>query len=119
MLFPFCVLIPAIREFDFFWHHGRNSEQIEHRTSNIERPILMTLRFIGFKTSESQNLPEADKFRRVDSLVQRRRLRRVLPSLFFKLTEYIIRCWTFDVRCSMFISFFFDIADPSGGQRFG
>ncbi len=25
---------------------------IEHRTSNIERPILMTLRFIYFKTSE-------------------------------------------------------------------
>ena len=21
---------------------------------------------------------------------------------FFKLIEYIIRCWTFDVRCSMF-----------------
>jgi hypothetical protein len=60
----------------------------------------MTLRFIFFKTSEPQNLPEADKFRRVDSLVQRRH--RVLLSLFFKLTEYIIRCWAFNVRCSMF-----------------
>jgi hypothetical protein len=28
---------------------------IEHRTSNIERPILMTLRFIYFKTSKPQN----------------------------------------------------------------
>jgi hypothetical protein len=49
---------------------GRNSEQIERRTSNvqlakgeqalvclrqIERPILMTLRFIDFKTSEPQD----------------------------------------------------------------
>jgi hypothetical protein len=28
---------------------------VEHRTLNIERPILMTLRFIGFKTSEPHN----------------------------------------------------------------
>jgi hypothetical protein len=28
---------------------------IEHRTSNIERPILMALRLIYFKTSEPQN----------------------------------------------------------------
>jgi hypothetical protein len=28
---------------------------VEHRTSNIERPILMALRFIYFKTSEPQN----------------------------------------------------------------
>ena len=34
---------------------GRNSEQIERRTSNVERPILMALRFIDFKTSEPQN----------------------------------------------------------------
>jgi hypothetical protein len=26
-----------------------------------------------------------------------------LHSLFFKSTEYIIRCWTFDVQCSTFI----------------
>jgi hypothetical protein len=25
---------------------------VEHRTSNVERPILMTLRFIYFKTGE-------------------------------------------------------------------
>jgi len=41
---------------------------VEHRTSNIEPPILMALRFI-----------------------------------YFKLTEYIIRCWTLNVQCSMFI----------------
>jgi hypothetical protein len=31
-----------------------NRLNIEHRTSNIEHPILMTLRFIDFKTSEPQ-----------------------------------------------------------------
>jgi len=61
---------------------------IEHRTSNIEHPILMTLRFIDLKTSEPQNPPKADKFQRVDSLC----------SVFFKLTEFIIRCSMFDVH---------------------
>jgi hypothetical protein len=42
---------------------------IEHRTPNIEHRILMTLRFIDFKTSELQNPPKADKFRRVDPLL--------------------------------------------------
>jgi hypothetical protein len=32
-----------------------NRLNVEHRTSNIERPILMALRFIDLKTSESQN----------------------------------------------------------------
>ena len=32
-----------------------NRMNVEHRTSNIERPILMALRFIYFKTSEPQN----------------------------------------------------------------
>jgi hypothetical protein len=31
-----------------------NRLNVEHRTSNIERPILMTLRFIYFKKSEPQ-----------------------------------------------------------------
>jgi len=114
-----------------------NILNVEHRTPNIERPMLMTLRFIYFKTSEScwrRDLkiveywtaacdelpstcsgPESVKgsqieFQRVDSLAQRRRC--VLLSLFYKLTvrpkcsqqaEFIIRCWTFNVRCSMFI----------------
>ncbi len=50
-----------------------NRLNIEHRTSNIERRILMTLRFIYFKTIESQNTdqqnpPKAAKFRRLYSL---------------------------------------------------
>jgi hypothetical protein len=32
-----------------------NRMNVEHRTFNIERPILMALRFIYFKTSEPQN----------------------------------------------------------------
>jgi len=37
---------------------------VEHRTPNIERRILMTLRFIDFKTSEPQNI----EYRTVDSI---------------------------------------------------
>jgi hypothetical protein len=33
-----------------------NRLNVEHRTPNIERRILMTLRFIDFKTSEPQNI---------------------------------------------------------------
>ena len=75
---------------------------VEHRTSNIEPPILMALRFIYFKTSKTQNT-DPQNFERLYSLAQRRRLRRVLLNLFLKVTEYIIRCWTFNVQCSMFI----------------
>jgi hypothetical protein len=32
-----------------------NRLNVEHPTSNIERPILMTLSFIDFKTNEPQN----------------------------------------------------------------
>ncbi len=32
-----------------------NRLNVEHRTSNIERRILMALRFIHFETSEPQN----------------------------------------------------------------
>jgi hypothetical protein len=35
-----------------------NRLNVEHRTPNIERPILTTLRFIDFKTSEPQNFEE-------------------------------------------------------------
>jgi hypothetical protein len=34
---------------------------VEHRTSNIERPILMTLRFIDLKTSESQHAKNSSR----------------------------------------------------------
>jgi hypothetical protein len=43
---------------------------------------------------------------RAELLAQRNRLRRLLLSLFIKLTEYSIRCLTLDVRCWMFIVFF-------------
>jgi len=33
-----------------------NRLNIEHRTLNVERPILMALRFIYFITSEPQNI---------------------------------------------------------------
>ncbi len=39
-----------------------NRWNVEHRTSNIERPILMTLRFIYFKTSEPQNFEAKIRF---------------------------------------------------------
>jgi hypothetical protein len=39
-----------------------NRLNVQHRTSNIERRILMALRFIDFETSKSQNPPKADKF---------------------------------------------------------
>ncbi len=44
---------------------------VEHRTSNIEHRILMTLRFIDFKTSESRGRRDLKtvKFQRVDSLL--------------------------------------------------
>ena len=42
-----------------------NRLNVEHRTSNIERRILMALRFIESKTSESPNPPKADKSRRM------------------------------------------------------
>jgi hypothetical protein len=47
---------------------------------------MMTLRFIYFKTSGPQ------KFKGWI---------RVAQSFYLKMTEYLIRCWTFDVQCSM------------------
>jgi len=35
---------------------GRKALNVEHRTPNIERRILMTLRFIYFKIREPQNI---------------------------------------------------------------
>jgi hypothetical protein len=74
-----------------------NRLNIEHRTSNIERRILMTLRFIDFKTNQLQNTEPQD-FEKLICFAQS----------FFKLIEFIIRCWTFNVRCSTFTSFFID-----------
>ncbi len=89
-----------------------NRLNVEHRTSNIERPILMALRFIYFKTSEPQNTeqqPATSSPRRARAWACRKQPNRISKDsiaalcLYFKLAEYIIRCWTFNVRCSMFI----------------
>jgi hypothetical protein len=49
---------------------------------------LITLKTIERRTSNVQH-----RTSNVDSLC----------SVLFKLTEYIIRCWTLNVQCSMFI----------------
>ena len=92
---------------------------VEHPTPNIERPILMTLRFIYFKTSKPQNIEyrtaACDELSRVEC-------RRVesLCSVFFKIDRsthklttgrihyFDIRHSLFDIRYSLYQSFFFD-----------
>jgi len=64
----------------------------------------MALRFIDFKTS---------KERPATSYIRPELMSKAAESnfemlvrfahYFFKSIEYSIRCWTFDVRCSMFI----------------
>ena len=109
-----------------------NRLNVEHRTSNIKHPILMTLRFIYLKTSKPQNTDlhaACDEFPSANSgaglrhefrpnIACRRQSNRIskdrfasslrshfggvgLLSHYFKWTAYIIRCWTFDVRCSL------------------
>jgi len=64
---------------------------VEHRTFNIERPILMALRFIYFTTSEPQNIEHLiAECRRVDSRC----------SVFFIIDR--IHYSMFDVGRSMF-----------------
>ena len=56
---------------------------VEHRTPNIERRILMTLRFIYFKTSEPQNI----EYRTAEYRISNRRMSKggfALLSLFLK-----------------------------------
>ena len=72
---------------------GQNSEQIERRTSNVQ----YRWRYAWSIWKQANR-----RIWRVDPFAQRWRLRRVLLSLFIKLTEYSIRCWTFDVQCSFF-----------------
>jgi len=74
------------------------------RTPNIERRILMTLRFIYFKTSKPQNNPPDKMSEDGFTLL-----------IVFKLTEYIIRCWTFNVRCSMFIFYLIRLCETKIG----
>jgi hypothetical protein len=60
-----------------------NRLNIDHRTSNIEPPILMALRFIYFKTSQSQNFEWSIRSRTLPAApVPARRMRRVLINIF-------------------------------------
>ena len=69
---------------------------VEHRTSNVERPILMALRFSCIKKSESQNI----ECRKEQSPVQRRCLCGVLlyhlttinrPKSLFRHSSFVVR----------------------------
>jgi hypothetical protein len=62
---------------------------VEHRTSNIERRILMTLRFIYFKTSEPQNVEVWFRF----------------AQSFKNRQNTLLRYSTFIIRYSLFQSF--------------
>ena len=85
---------------------GRNSEQIERRTSNAQHRTLniddaTPYPFYNKRTAEHWTA----ELWRVDSLC----------SVFFKLTECIIRCWTFNVRRSFLIN---PLYETSQGQSF-
>ena len=76
---------------------------IERPTSNVEYWRRYALSII--RKSESQN---------VDSSGGQVSKSGFSMLSFFKLTECIIRCWTFDVRCSMFDVHF--LINPSCGS---
>jgi hypothetical protein len=63
-----------------------NRLNVEHPTSNIQRPILMTLRFIDFKTSEPQNPPQIGGQVSKGSFARAAQAPRVAQSIF-KSTE--------------------------------
>jgi len=62
-----------------------NRLNVEHRTSNFERPILMALRSIYFKTSDSQNNPPADKISQGRSARAAQAPAPLVAQYFFKL----------------------------------
>jgi len=62
-----------------------NRLNVEHRTPNIERPILVTLRFIDFK-QVNRRISKSSFARAAQALPQRQRLRGVCAaccSVFF------------------------------------
>ena len=71
---------------------------VEHRTSNIDDATLYLI------LKQANHRISKGRFARAMQALSPR----VVQS-FFKLTEFIIRCWTFNVRCSTFFSFFFDL----------
>jgi len=82
-----------------------HSLNVEHRTSNIERRILMMLRFIDFITSGSHN-PPAEKIRSVVSFPAFVATSAKQAYAVFFLIDRIhysmlnVRCSMFDVRRS-------------------
>ncbi len=81
---------------------GRSSKYIERRTSNSQHRtsniVDATLHLFNNKRITGEDVIERPRISKG-----------IFVSLksFFKLTEYIIRCWTFDVRCSS-VSFSID-----------
>ena len=88
---------------------GRKALNVEHRTPNIERRILMTLRFIDFITSRSQK-PPAGKIRSVVSLPAfvATSAKQAYAVFFFDR----IPCSMLDVQCSMFDVHLFYFSTP-------
>jgi hypothetical protein len=83
---------------------GRNSEKIErrtsnfqHRTSNIDDAALyLILKQANCSLRRTRpNRISKDRFARAAQALAPH-----VAQSFFKLTEFIIRCWTFNVRCS-------------------
>ena len=100
--------------------------QTFYKTINIERRILMTLRFIEFKTNELQNTepqpatsPSVVSSGSNDSAESNFEEFYCFTQSFIKLIKLIIRCWTFNVRCWTFISFFIDQIGCFFGRRPG
>ena len=93
------------------WHRTVKRLNVEHRTPNIERRILKTLRFIDFKTSKPQpaTSPAGVSLFRVERL-SRIEFRRVYLLLAFvanlasSLVQIFLNCQNslFDVGRSMF-----------------
>jgi CRP-like cAMP-binding protein len=100
---------------------------VEHRTSNIERPIFVALRFIYFLNQADPSLQgaQSSQISNGDSFVQRTRRAHAARALvlqgrvtqrvaqyFYKLTEY-------NIRCSTFVSFFSDQTARFSARRRG
>ncbi|UCD81048.1 MAG: hypothetical protein JSW26_06370, partial [Desulfobacterales bacterium] len=89
---------------------------VEHRTSNVQWGWRYALSVL--KKSESNPATRCGErilTGRFDRTNQA--LAPYVVQYFFKLTKFHIRCWTLDVRCSTFISFFFDQTSRCLGRR--
>jgi hypothetical protein len=89
-----------------------NRLNVEHRTSNIERPILKALRFIYFTTSEPQPATSS-AVSNIEQEISNDEVWNRCAQFFFKYNNdripyFDIRYSLFDIRYSLFQSFFFD-----------